>query len=489
MNLSERSAYGALVAICLFFLAISLATASRYPPVWIDEVQFTDPAVNLVLHRHFSSTVWIVQRGNEFWAGNTPLYTLILAGWLEVFVVSALAVRSLNSVLMVVAIGLLWELTRRNRWISRPDLRLALCTLLLTAHGMVFSYRMGRYDVVGLVLFAAAALIWTEQKGLTRYVLLGLCGALVPWAGLQLLPATVAYCALLLGFIGWSAAPAIVAIIAGSGAGSLALYTLYKSRGVWGAFRLSTTAVGTIGQSFGTKLLSVPAAYFHDKSFTLVLAAAILLALSDRRKLLAWRENLLVFGLVAALLIPGFLAALGKFPLYYSWMVFVPLAIAVLGELQDVTAGPARRAVCAMLLVAGLIGLPPRIAAVMWNWNSMSPKTTEDFVASNLTPRDVVIADFKTYYPVKLRCKALYAPTYVQMMTPEENRTVSALLVSPQQYAMVARAVGGNWRDTGVSLESRYEPRSLVSFLRDLEEQAYKVELYRRSTSINTPPL
>jgi hypothetical protein len=54
---------------------------------------------------------------------------------------------------------------------------------------------------------------------------------------------------------------------------------------------------------------------------------------------------------------------------------------------------------------------------------------------------------------------------------------------------MVARAVGGNWRDTGVSLESRYEPRSLVSFLRDLEEQAYKVELYRRSTSINTPPL
>ena len=79
MNLSDRSAYGALAALCLFFLAISLVTASRFPPVWIDEVQFTDPAANLVLHGHFSSTVWIVQRGDEFWAGNTPLYTLMLA--------------------------------------------------------------------------------------------------------------------------------------------------------------------------------------------------------------------------------------------------------------------------------------------------------------------------------------------------------------------------------------------------------------------------
>jgi len=111
----------------------------------------------------------------------------------------------------------------------------------------------------------------------------------------------------------------------------------------------------------------------------------------------------------------------------------------------------------------------------------MSPKTTEDFVATNLTPVDVVIADFKTYYPVKLRCKATYAPTYVQMMVPEERRSVSALLISPQQYAMVVGAIGGHWRDTGVALESRYEPRSLLSFLRDLKDQEYKVELYRRS--------
>src|SRR5208282_5429781 len=140
-----------------------------------------------------------------------------------------------------------------------------------------------------------------------------------------------------------------------------------------------TTMVGTIGQSIGAKLLSLPAIYVGDKSFTLVLAAAILLVLRDRRKLLPWRENLLVFGSLAAVLIPGSLAAIGKFPLYYSWMAFVPLAIAVIAELQAATSNSARRAVCVMLIMAGLIGLPPRLVAVIWNWNSMSPKTTADF--------------------------------------------------------------------------------------------------------------
>src|SRR5216684_3591495 len=119
-NLSERAGYGALAALGLLFLGFSLLTATRYPPVWIDEVQFSDPAVNLVLHGQFSSTVWIVQRGNEFWAGNTPLYTMMLAVWLKVFGVSQFAVRSLNCFLIVVVIALLWELTRRTGWIRRP---------------------------------------------------------------------------------------------------------------------------------------------------------------------------------------------------------------------------------------------------------------------------------------------------------------------------------------------------------------------------------
>jgi hypothetical protein len=61
------------------------------------------------------------------------------------------------------------------------------------------------------------------------------------------------------------------------------------------------------------------------------------------------------------------------------------------------------------------------------------------------------------------------------MMVPEERRSVTALLVSPQQYGMVVGAVGGHWRDTGVALESRYEPRSLLLLLRDLKDQEYRI--------------
>jgi hypothetical protein len=200
MTLTEGRARAALVALCLLFLTVNLGTATRYPAPWVDEIQFADPAINLVLHGHFSSTVWIAQNSDGFWAGNAPLYSFLLSGWLRLFGVSPLSVRSLNYFLMTAAVCLIWELVRRNKWITNPSWRLLLCLLLMTGQGLTFSYRMGRYDVLGIDLFALAALIWSTPALLWEYVLLAAVAALMPLAGLQLVAAAAVYRAILFLF-------------------------------------------------------------------------------------------------------------------------------------------------------------------------------------------------------------------------------------------------------------------------------------------------
>jgi hypothetical protein len=482
MTLTERRANAALAALCLLFLAVNLGTATRYPLPWVDEIQFADPAINLVLRGHFSSTVWIAQNSDGFWAGNAPLYTFLLSGWLRVFGVSPLSVRSLNFLLMTAAVCLIWELVRRNKWIANPSWRLLLCLLLMTGQGLTFSYRMGRYDVLGINLFALAALIWSGPASLWEYVLLAAVAALMPLAGLQLVAAAAVYCAILFLFLGRNAISRIIAVGVGLVTGGAALYLLYTSHGVWQAFRASTSAVGTMGQDVGSKLLAFPAAYANDKSLLLLLLAGLLIAILKPGQFIQWDRNLLPFSLTVALVTPVVLSIGAKFPLYYAWMAFIPLAIAVVAELSKPgLSSRSRGALSVLLLLAGLVGLPLRLTPVVLNWNARSLRPIGQFVDANLRPSDSVVADFKAYYAVKLHCRSVYAPTYVGMMKPNEREGVTALLVRPSQLALVTQEVGGQWRDTGLSIPGgEIRTKRLLLVMKDVASDQFTVELYRR---------
>src|SRR5690349_18811487 len=81
---SRREVWCVLLFL-LGFVLVNLATASRYPFVWIDEVMYSDPAVNLHLGNGFTSTAWYAQSSNEFLAGNVPLHSLLLCAWIKLF--------------------------------------------------------------------------------------------------------------------------------------------------------------------------------------------------------------------------------------------------------------------------------------------------------------------------------------------------------------------------------------------------------------------
>ncbi|SVD30864.1 uncharacterized protein METZ01_LOCUS383718, partial [marine metagenome] len=74
---------GHIVLIFLMFtiFILNIATATRYPVPWTDEVLYIDPAINLAEGNGFISTAWPSQSKEEFWASNSPLYPLLQAGW------------------------------------------------------------------------------------------------------------------------------------------------------------------------------------------------------------------------------------------------------------------------------------------------------------------------------------------------------------------------------------------------------------------------
>jgi hypothetical protein len=150
---------GMLLAI---FLLLNCATLSRYPSVWVDEVEFADPAVSYAHGFGFTSTAWFAQDSQQFWAGNVPLYPGLLAGWLSLFGPGMIAERCLNLALFCLFLLLVWRWLGASGVVEDSRWRLVAVALLFCGHAMVFSYRSGRYDVTGMLLAAILLSLWTE---------------------------------------------------------------------------------------------------------------------------------------------------------------------------------------------------------------------------------------------------------------------------------------------------------------------------------------
>lgn len=474
-----------LAGMTVVFLAVNLATAARYPMPWVDEIQFSDAAVNLYLGKGFTSTVWIAQTSDAFWAGNTPLYTGLLYLWISLFGVSAEAVRSLNFVLMSGVVWLVWLFAKRSQLVPKPGYRLLLAALLFTGHALTFSFRMGRYDVLGMLLFALASLAWIGPAGWRQRFTIASLATVAPFTGLQLLPASVLYCGLLFLFQGRPAILKIVAVGFGLALGVGGLYAFYSSHGVWEGFRASTSAVGVIGQGFLGKLADLPRIYTADKSSLALIAAALILALAQGRA--ALNRGPLEFGLVAAVVIPATLQLAAKFPLYYAWMIYGPLSIGVTATLAAnvppvVTA--VRFVAVAAIAAACVVGLPARLIGITLLWSSRDPALTADYVTANLAPGDVVVGDFKSYYAVKARAAGFYAPTYLGVMPTEQKQAVTALLLREEDAHNVMLALGGEWGEAAPAFPAGWvEPGRIHKLMREFADENYELHLYRRIDS------
>jgi hypothetical protein len=440
--------------ICVCFLVVNLATGTRSPTVWIDEVSYADPAVNLVSGKGFTSSAWYAQSKTETWAGNTPLYPLMLSGWLSVFGFDILQVRSMNYLLVLLAVACVWAGLVVSKLITNPSTRLWMVGLLLCGYNISFVYRGARPDSVLMLLFALVFLACCLPNRAIRYPLLAVSSFLIPaagFSGLPLLAFSGLFWLIATRFKGWRE---VLTAGAASAAGLAVLLLAYQQLGLMEAFVASTQGHSSLSQAKGgmTQLLKWWAYMLNDFKVDgslwalLFGVAGVLLAAwwLDGTAIVKKPLGVLVFSLVT----PLFLIIGGKFIIYYGWILYAPLVFAwgLLREALPPDRFWLRRAVVLVALLACLAGLPLRLALTLKEWQARDYTPVRNLALNTVTTEDVVYCDQQAYYAVKPLAADTFVGFYIKAMATEEKQDVSLLIVSPADLDKISAVIGGEWR-------------------------------------------
>jgi len=481
-----------LILLLVLFLLINLFTGSRTPTVWMDEVMFTDPAVNLYLGKGFVSSAWSVQPMHEFWAGNVPLYPLLLHLWMKIFGFDILTVRSFNYLLMCIASLGIWGSVIRLNLITSPLQRFTLISFFLFNYGIAFNYRTGRSDCLGILLFTFAALVFSIKKSWLRYTLVFSIGLLCPSAGLQLAVLGAVFCFLLIIFLGRQFFLTFILFAIGLTSGIFALFFLYYSQGVLSQFFASVRVYSHASTSRNfIDILVYKLNHFwigfgglRDPGFLVLIVIAMILAtyrLSRHRFKLI---SVLSFGIASGFSIPISLGILGVYPIYYSWMASIPLAVCICSELSDLQLSQRYKSKIILfyqviLMSVLFMGLPMQLGIAFTAWNARDYSLVAALASQNINQDDTVYSDFGAYYAVKKIARTTILPPYLSAASQLEKESISILIIDPQDFVRVSKEIGGTWLNSGNGLGSQNKNGKFSK--QGVFSKLYALEVYRRS--------
>ncbi len=503
--MTRRQEHHCLAVLLGLWFAVNLATLERAPTVWLDEVLFTDPAIHWVQGRGLTSTAWPQPPGTPALL-NGPLYTLLLCGWLKAWTLAGAGpgvsvVRGLNLALAAVAAVWLWCLVRRRGAVASPWLRLGGVAVLLCANGVSAAYRSGRYDMVGLLLLVAlGSSVERGRSSKVNLVALLVLGGLVPFAGLYLVP----YCLLLaVGAVlcgGREWLQRVVPALVGLAAGGVALVGMHLWFGTFPYFLAFTRKES--GTPIALKLSEIPANIVRDLSVVPLLGfLGVCLVVHLRRRdvplaCLGRRLPWALLGLLAGIVVPASMTLAGKYPRFYSWMVFVPVLATVLCSLERACRMPEQRApgsawgagwlawLGAVALGASLaLGLPLRTLVCVREWAERDYREVSEFVQAQLRPGDRVLVGYSAYYPVTQVADTWYLPEVLGYTPPADVAAITCIIEGPDYAGWMVPRLGGEWQKVA---EHRVEPRAGRARLG--RALLYHLTVYRRAPRAGAAP-
>lgn len=472
---SHEVAY--LILLLTGFLIVGIVASSKWPIVWRDEVQLLDPAANLFFNRGFTSAAWYVQTQDEFWAGNAPLFSFLLYLWMRLLGFGLVEVRSLNYFLIVGSVIIIWLAVQRFQLIKRSLNRIVLVVILLCGSGITFNFRSVRYDCLCILLVSLLFLSSSVHSSRVRYPLLVFISFFVPFSGIQLIP----YIPILGGTIFLFYRPFwknFIAILIGMTLGVTGLLLFYQLHGVLPDFIASFQVNASTA---ATRFSGVKA----DPSFRILFVTACILAVY--RALFSTQKvsYVLLFGISLSLGVPTIMFLLSKYPIYYSWMAFIPLSICICTEIDAISLSefPLKQKrwllflTSLMLLTACLRGLPDQLLGIVNEWEARNYSVVESFVEKNVPANSWVYSDYVSYYAAKQTTSTVILPTYLQYVMPDfEKEQVSILVIDPEALQPVVAELGGTWIESSEVLEMKSR-----SFWGDAET-LYKLQVFARTS-------
>lgn len=427
-----------ILAIILSWLTINIVTYDLYPGLWIDEVFYMDPAINLSSGDGFKSTACYFHGKDTFWAGNVPGYPLLMSLWLLMLEPSLLTTRLLGYCLVMASAILFLDFIRRRK-LAASRLDAILITLIFVfTPSIAFTYRSGRMESMALFLFCL--ILWSMHGGLSaraRNTILFSCAAMMSWTHLS--------CSLFLGIIfsayllldknrGGVSLQAWLSVAAGGLFGFAALITLHffmnSLDSLFEAFLFVTPAREQEAGYYGipgyaptmeAKLKRLASAYFEPTSMALLAILALAACKSESREL---RNKLLIlisgFGTIIAVMF-----LLNKFPIYYRWMPFLATLVMAFFLTSGKFSKHLHTATLSILLLACLSGLPYIVFSGILNRESLSDRKLNDFLEPLIHSSDSVMAGPGIYLAAKPKARMTYLPQYLKYITNEEKKQIS----------------------------------------------------------------
>lgn len=475
----KREGFGVCLII-LFFLLNNLLSVTRTPPVAPDEVEYTDPAANLYLGSGFTSTVW-AQNRHEFWCGNVPLHQGLLFCFFKTFGFGFLQVRMATASMTALGALLIWSGLRHSVLVRSPSRRLLSLALMLSGSASVVTFRVGRYD--GAMFFACALVFFActlPERWRFRYALVILASALLPFAGIALLPYTATVLLIHFCVYRWRNIGILISVVAGVTVGLVGLYCFYRSFGVWRQFVeivLPFTFFGSNayqqGRTLKTLFLGDPVGNeslmtcffgkpwsFRDPKTLFDYSAFLLFLLVLFIAFRIWRtagerdRRLIFFFIVITLMVPPVMQIAGHYRSYYRWMTYIPLCITV-PRLMDLSvelqAGSmVRRLAISVVCFSVFLGLPFRTFFAIPDWRARSVTPIEEAGRKVVKPSDIVLCDFGGYYAVRPYAKEVYclglpARGESALIKDFPTNEVSLLCIFPADFSKVNKTIGGQW--------------------------------------------
>lgn len=452
-----RDSTGKLVrlflAMSLLFLLVNLATGTRSPRLWEDEVLFTDPAINLVTGHGFTSGAWAFENRHQLFADNCPLFSLLMAGWLRVVGIGMLRMRALNYVLTVLTAGFTVMASYRLRILrGKFDLALLLA-MLYCAYGMTFSYRSARYDVLGMLWCSILFFLHSVKNIWLRRTLMVVVAMLLPDTGLQLPVFAAISSIFLLMLLRWCIFLDLCFIGIGISIGAAVFFAFLQSQKVLSAF-LNATVFNIRGAERARERIHLLETCVIKHPPTVILLIAILIVLLGFRASRGVEFRKLIQGcLLFGILMPLGMAIAGWFPHYYTWMSFIPTAICFCGVLARAARQATRSRAPIYVLATGAIlacyGLPGHVALAVWGWKQNDPARLDDFIASVGRTNDTIYCSYQAYLGCKAVTPNVLSGEYLTAMTAREKREVDLIVVGVDVAKKVMLDLGGNWRLVG----------------------------------------
>ncbi len=448
---SQRSSLGGgcaytYILLSLAFVIVNVLTLSNLAP-WIDEVMFLDTSYNAAFHGSWATTAWYRVAGQYPFSTYPPLYQMLATVWMWLFGGSWVAVRSMNLFITFVLGGACLRLMKCHGVVLTPWTAALFTMLLWGTAEMAWMYRNGRPDMLCALMFVCsihaidrwrlspvptngAFLLITAKPCL--YVIL--TSALVLCSGVQAAVCLCAFWLFLFMVVKGGRGEAIrllVLLLTGIFSGTLIVALFMLAHGRLVAFAssiiqysdtLSSLALVVLpraGEVLGfsptpymQKLLELRtssslgerlATIVQFRSFILLSVVALMAYMSFfRNKLSRLLGDRGFLSLLFALYVPVAMNLAGRFAIYYRWMAFLPLMVAITSIAARCRLWRVVFAVVAMAMSA--LGIKSMLPDGHCDNNNLHTFVERQHFKS----ADAVVCPFSMFYELKPVCDTCY---------------------------------------------------------------------------------